>query len=637
MDSQRARLAQEVQEAVRNERQTLMEQRMAAMAADVDRVVSEQRVKREAAASAAHQYHQTAATATARGPPSDVDDAFSTGGMPMPMSALSPKVPFSKLEIPNTKLDKFNPLALQPLTPVFETPRDSVLTLDDIRRGDRTAELTRSTDRLQKSLEMLLKQPGGVLGQVGGLMHSGGNGVGYSRYNSADRRDRLVPGGSSPGPGHSEDEDAYSLAARGSTWGPRAKELSYSTPDRLAPDSPTSFPDYDLIQNPGMLSKAKSYLRHQKRSLKDRQSMIQRARDDWKMSMGAAESCPDGSVRAHQAKMLKQVKDVLEEQAHRLNSDASQLRNLKSQIKAVESRGLAASHTRQPSASRTRDKHPNHQLSYQSDHHVHRQSTGLQHARQQQSQVDQQAASAAAAALAAVIPLIQASQSQFGQSPRGGAGGDYSRGFSPRSAGGPVSQQYSQYSQADSGTPKGNSLRDSLEKLSLALNEAINAASSPREASQAGGQAGGLAGGDEPLHRTVPRFPSRGRGMSSPKPAWMPVDEEAFPSNPRSHLRRASFSSSTEFQAQSPPSFTFLNSNNMGASSVPPPSSSLARMAAGGGYGFTSGGTAWRGTGGPPAYAPSSSAHATGGRGGAAPMRLDIGGGQEIVISVGPK
>uniref|UniRef100_A0A7R9YUS9 Uncharacterized protein n=1 Tax=Chlamydomonas euryale TaxID=1486919 RepID=A0A7R9YUS9_9CHLO len=84
------------------------------------------------------------------------------------------------------------------------------------------------------------------------------------------------------------------------------------------------------------VSRARFFLKQQRRYVRERQSMLQVAREEWRNSMAAVSSIEDPVARSRQALMLQQVKGSLDEQIRALNADAMQLADLKAALAAAD-------------------------------------------------------------------------------------------------------------------------------------------------------------------------------------------------------------------------------------------------------------------------------------------------------------
>eukprot|EP00198_Chlamydomonas_reinhardtii_P000991 XP_001690326.1 predicted protein [Chlamydomonas reinhardtii] len=87
-----------------------------------------------------------------------------------------------------------------------------------------------------------------------------------------------------------------------------------------------------------VLSRAWVYLKLQKAYLKERSSILQAARNDWKEDLKAAMSAPNGPISEERLAMLQNVKQGLEDQVHRLNEDSKQLHRMREQLASLSTK-----------------------------------------------------------------------------------------------------------------------------------------------------------------------------------------------------------------------------------------------------------------------------------------------------------
>eukprot|EP00798_Chlamydomonas_sp_ICE-L_P007393 gene7393-519_t len=277
-----------VEDQIQSEKTQLLKSRMAAVKAEVDKLTLKERSKREAQAAvelAAANHHKVTTLHY------DDNNAHSPRELLQPMPTLSPRLP--ALQIAGSETGRESTAA------VLQSPGDLVRTTDPNRSTafEGASDIAESTDRLQRSLEVLIKQSGGGLGQ---------DVTNWPRYDSAPDTSAPSPGGNPNRHNNlaafSEEDDTYSLAT-GRTAIQRQRDDQLGLASNIFEGG--SLHDAQLLQ-PAVMFKAKLFLKQQKRSIRERQAMIETARNDWKTSSSAADSCPDPGVRQQQAAVLRQ-------------------------------------------------------------------------------------------------------------------------------------------------------------------------------------------------------------------------------------------------------------------------------------------------------------------------------------------
>ncbi|GIL78355.1 hypothetical protein Vretimale_7702 [Volvox reticuliferus] len=122
---------------------------------------------------------------------------------------------------------------------------------------------------------------------------------------------------------------------------PRTRHASLLQPGQVAlPSSAIDWTNTALppaaAEDP-VLSRAWVYLKLQKAYLKERSSILQAARNDWKEDLRAVMSTP-GPGNEERLAVLQSAKAGLEEQVHRLNEDSKQLHRMREQLQALTAR-----------------------------------------------------------------------------------------------------------------------------------------------------------------------------------------------------------------------------------------------------------------------------------------------------------
>ncbi|EFJ46215.1 hypothetical protein VOLCADRAFT_93429 [Volvox carteri f. nagariensis] len=125
----------------------------------------------------------------------------------------------------------------------------------------------------------------------------------------------------------------------GSTSPQRTRHASFLQPGQLPPqpiDWNTAVLPPAAAEDP-VLSRAWVYLKLQKAYLKERSTILQAARNDWKEDLRAVMSSP-GPGNEERLAVLQSAKAGLEEQVHRLNEDSKQLHRMREQLQALSTK-----------------------------------------------------------------------------------------------------------------------------------------------------------------------------------------------------------------------------------------------------------------------------------------------------------
>ncbi|GAX85096.1 hypothetical protein CEUSTIGMA_g12516.t1 [Chlamydomonas eustigma] len=96
------------------------------------------------------------------------------------------------------------------------------------------------------------------------------------------------------------------------------------------------------MQRASLLSNAKFFISQQKKFIKERQTIVQAARDDWKFKVATLGREPSPQKQQHQAQVLQLLKASLEKQILSLNEDATKLNVLKREVRALEANQAVA-------------------------------------------------------------------------------------------------------------------------------------------------------------------------------------------------------------------------------------------------------------------------------------------------------